>query len=423
MQPNGVGRPSWCYDVSMSLLTLWQESRDQLEGKRLDQLIAFAGDGKLMDGGTTSTELRELLAAAPSTFLTAWKDEALSDRYDGFGFVLQDLVNEVGNRLGFKVASGLYRGRSGMEGHDGIWKGHEGHVLLVETKTSSSHRIELRRLAEARRRFVTREPVDDEACSTLIVIAEEDTEELEAQVRGSRSAWEVRLLGVESLYKLLSIRESLDDESVERRIQNILVPQEFTRLDKIIELVFATAEDVQDEDSEAHGTLVPESGDESVERESAASFHAQILPELERRLGTPLVKRSRVLWSSPDNSVLVSCQVSKTYRRGQSAALYWFGLKIGTEQRLAGHPDAKCAFGLGSPSKVLLIPFSIIQAKLGSLLTTSKPDGSVGHWHIKFRRNDKRVELLTEREGGGMDVTDFLIPIDQSISRIALGRG
>lgn len=110
------------YNALMSLLTLWQQSRDQLEGKRLDQLIAFAGDGKLMDGSTTSVELRELLAAAPSSSLIAWKDEALSDRYDGFGFVLQDLVNEVGNRLGFSVAPGLYRGRHGVEGHDGVWK-------------------------------------------------------------------------------------------------------------------------------------------------------------------------------------------------------------------------------------------------------------------------------------------------------------
>lgn len=294
-------------------------------------------------------------------------------------------------------------------------------MLLVETKTSSSHRIELRKLADGRRRFVARQSIEDEACSTLIVIAEEDTEELEAQVRGSRSAWEVRLLGVESLYKLLSIRESQDDETIERRIQNMLVPQEFTRLDKIIDLVFATAEDVQDDDSESHRISAPDSGEEGAEREGAASFHAQILPELEKRLETPLVKRSRVLWAAPDNSVLVSCQVSKTYRRGQSAPLYWFGLKAGTEQRLAEHPNAKCAFGLGSPFDVLLVPFSVIRDKLESFLTTLKPDGAVGHWHIKFRRDGDRIELLTEREGGSTDVTRFLIAMGRFTPRVPVG--
>ena len=74
----------------MGLLELWNENRQQLDDKRLHQLIAFAGDGRLLDGGATMTELRQLLAAAPSERLARWKDEAIEDRYDGFGCVLQD---------------------------------------------------------------------------------------------------------------------------------------------------------------------------------------------------------------------------------------------------------------------------------------------------------------------------------------------
>src|SRR5262245_44573359 len=53
-------------DSVMSLVQLWTGNRGQLEDKRLHQLIAFAGDGRLLDGGSTSTELRQLLAAAQS---------------------------------------------------------------------------------------------------------------------------------------------------------------------------------------------------------------------------------------------------------------------------------------------------------------------------------------------------------------------
>jgi hypothetical protein len=148
--------------------------------KRLDQLIAFAGNGKLTDGGSTCLELRELLSAAPTTLLDLLKEEALQLRYEGFGFVLQDLINEVGKRLGFTVQSGRYRGRSGEDGHDGVWRSRDGHLLLVETKTSSSHRIELRRLAEGRQRFISENCLNAELVSTLIAIAEEDTAELEA---------------------------------------------------------------------------------------------------------------------------------------------------------------------------------------------------------------------------------------------------
>lgn len=160
-----------------------------------------------------------------------------------FGFVLQDLVNEVGRPLGFTVTFGMYRGRGGADSPDGIWAAQDGRVLLVESKTSCSHRNELAKLAEWRRRLAVERHVSDETVSSLMVIAEEETEELEAQVRGSRSAWELRLLGVDALFKLLSIRESLDDDQVERQTQSILIPREFTRLDKIIDLVFATKED------------------------------------------------------------------------------------------------------------------------------------------------------------------------------------
>src|SRR5438094_7021474 len=114
----------------MGLLELWNENRQQLDDKRLHQLIAFAGDGRLVDGGTTTTERRQLLAAAPSERLARWKVEAIEDRYEGFGFVLQDLVNEVGRRLGFNVEFGRYRGRSGEDSPDGIWTAKDGHILL-----------------------------------------------------------------------------------------------------------------------------------------------------------------------------------------------------------------------------------------------------------------------------------------------------
>ena len=45
----------------MALLDLWNADRQQITGKRIDQLIAFAGEGRLRDGNTTSEEFRTLL--------------------------------------------------------------------------------------------------------------------------------------------------------------------------------------------------------------------------------------------------------------------------------------------------------------------------------------------------------------------------
>jgi hypothetical protein len=84
-----------------------------LEDKLVSQVIAFAGSGKLQDGGVTSKEFREFLAQIPSPFLSRYADECLTTKFDGNGFALQDVINEVGNRLGFEVTAGRYRGLSG----------------------------------------------------------------------------------------------------------------------------------------------------------------------------------------------------------------------------------------------------------------------------------------------------------------------
>ena len=44
----------------MSLLTLWKQDEKQITDKTVQQLISFAGEGKLADGNRTSVEFREL---------------------------------------------------------------------------------------------------------------------------------------------------------------------------------------------------------------------------------------------------------------------------------------------------------------------------------------------------------------------------
>jgi hypothetical protein len=47
-------------------------------------------------------------------------------------------------------------------------------------------------------------------CSILIVVGRTDTGELEAQVRGSRHAWAIRLISVDALLNLVCIKVSAD---------------------------------------------------------------------------------------------------------------------------------------------------------------------------------------------------------------------
>jgi hypothetical protein len=45
--------------------------------------------------------------------------------------------------------------------------------------------------------------------------------------------------------KLVQLKEKLDDEKTIKQISEILRPLEFTRLDKLIEIVFETTQDIQ----------------------------------------------------------------------------------------------------------------------------------------------------------------------------------
>ncbi len=79
----------------------------------------------------------------------------------------------------------------------------------------------------------------------LIVVGEEETADLEAQIRGSRHSWDVRLIGVNALLRLMNVKEELEDPAIVTRIHDVLIPREFTKLDQIVDLLFTTAADLR----------------------------------------------------------------------------------------------------------------------------------------------------------------------------------
>lgn len=269
-----------------------------------------------------------------------------------------------------------------------------------------AYSIDLAHIAHYRDSVALRADTAANDISILLVVAREETGSLEAQVRGSRYAWSVRILGVDCLHKLLRLKETLDDPAVAQQIQDVLIPQEFTRLDRIVDLVFATAEDAQE--TEATDAALDIEEDEPKPKSSAA-FHAQIVPQLEEVLATPLVKRSRVTWASPSGEQLVSCQVASRRDDGRGDSLFWFGLKRKTDELLAATPGALCAFGLGSPDLVVLLPHSVIQGHLPGFFTSPDRDGGVLHYHVRFLQTGTKVELLTNRDRDPIDVTDRLL--------------
>lgn len=247
-----------------------------------------------------------------------------------------------------------------------------------------------------------------ENTSILIVVGREDTDDLEAQVRGSRYAWNIRLISVDALLRLLKLRVSLDDLSVESQIREILVPQEFTRLDRIVDLVFATAEESQESDDVDVADDV--ASETNAPRGPKANFHGMVIPEIERKLGVSLVKAGRVIWKTPDEQYMLSCQVAS--RRPEKEGVdFWFGLKRTTKELLEAHSSdgTYCAFGCGSKALTALIPFTAISPILDECWTSPDKEGNVLHWHLRFKMIDGRLRLLFSQDRESLDVQPYVI--------------
>lgn len=397
----------------MSVLSIWKASPELLHGKSIKQIIAIAGDGKLADGGTTSQEFRALLAEVPSAQLSRYANECLTDSFQDSGLALQDIINEVGRRLGFAVTHGRYRGKVGAIGNDGLWELPNKHRVVVEVKTTDAYRIDLNVVAQYRKELLREKHATEDASSILVVVGRKDTGDLEAQIRGSPYAWEMRLISVDALLRLMQIKESVDDPDALRRVYELLIPREFTKLDEIVELVFSTAEDAKkaeatpgDDDDQSAAPVAP------IEKEgpkfTPVRFNELVAKRVSERLGVPLLRRTRALFASPDELTRVVCAVSREY--GESVHRgYWFAFHPHQKDALEAASHGYAAFGCGSPDLVFLIPIDEFSTWLpGMNMTTLE---TRAYWHVQISREDGGAPMLARKKGQQkIDLSKYQLP-------------
>lgn len=386
----------------MSLTELWLTSRHQVEEKSIQQIIAFSGDGKLGDNRDASREFREYLSIIPTEFLRTYVEQCLSESFKDSGLVLQDIVNEVGRRLGLQVVNGRYRGVTGQNGFDGLWHLPEKHSFVVEVKTTDAFRLDLNTVAHYRKELINAQDISELQSSILIVVGRHDTGDLEAQIRGSRHAWDIRLISVDALLRLMELKQEVEDSRIVQRMYDLLIPREFTKLDEIVEIVFSTAEEVKFNETRdiAVEDAIPATRID-------ASVTTECVMRVERKLGISLVRRSRVSYATPDDSVALVCLVSKVYANRGTSARYWFGYRISHKYLLDSAKQGFIALGCGTPENLILLPSQEFHKYLQDLNTSE--DENRMYWHIHVIVTSGQY-LLT-RKGGlkSIDITQYLM--------------
>ena len=387
----------------MPLLQFWKTAKEEVLKMTIEQVVSSAGDGILHDHSPCSDEFRHYLNVAPIERLFDYARHCLESSFNKSGLVLQDIVNEFGRRLDFEVENGLYQGKRNAVGYDGIWRAKNEPDLIIEVKTTDYVTVRLEKIAEYKEKLLAESKVSKDA-SILIVVGREDTGALEAQVRGSRYAWDMRLISVERLIKLVQIREKSDDPSTLNQIRQLLQPFEYTKIDKIIDVIFTTAVNVETQQEIEQETPTP-TGEGEDEHEGGKQVRTapellnakrqQAVDAFAILKGKELVRRSKTLFWSPDKEMRVCCAVSKRYEGDYQP--YWYAFHPKWDEFLAEGKEGYFIISCMDRDEAFAMPYSWIQQNKNNLNVTDRGDRS--YWHVPITLDSGKLAINTSKVG------------------------
>ena len=372
----------------MPLLHFWKSSSETVLGMPLEQIVNTAGDGTLKDNSLASEELRKFFSENKTEVLEGYVDACLSTPFQTSGYVLQDLVNELGGRLDYDVEFGLYRGKKNSIGFDGIWRSPDQAEIVVEVKTTDAYRINLDTIAGYRSRLVEEGAIGNDS-SILLVVGREETGDIEAQIRGSRHAWLIRIISTESLLKLVELKESSDESMTLLKIQSLLVPFEYTRLDRIVDIMFSTASDVTSSGSIEE--LDSNSTDTKVSRKllrtdtnTINSKRESVVSSFGKCKDVNFIKKSKALYLARDKGIGVACSISKRYEKTYA---YWYAFRLKWLEFLRGANAGYYLVGFVDSDDVIALPLEFMEEHLDELSKTERENNK--YWHVFIHLDDR----------------------------------
>lgn len=395
----------------MSLFDLAKANSGAFDTYNVQQIVGICGDGQLLDGSSTSKEFRDFLGWQTGPRLRDLANYCLENSFPKSGQVLQDIVNEMGRRIGYDVQSGKYAGSQKEIAFDGLWRDAEGASLLVEVKTTDAYRINLDTVVKYARRAHIEGLVSTEP-SVLIVVGRQDTGDLEAQVRGSKHAWQVRLVSVESLTRLMLVREEISEATFIQKVRKILFPFEYTRVDDIIDLVFETQKDVEEKIVEADAEVAPSTAVEAGTSQSSGWVFTPtdeiegkrdaILKRFFSKHGGGYKRITRAQYVG-DSDVRVVCSISKRYKRDYQP--YWYAFHPNWFEFLKTGNQGHLLLGCMDRDEAYALPVDVVSAHVDKLNKTEKPDRF--YWHVALLLENGVLFLNMSKTGEKLSLQPF----------------
>ena len=390
------------------LIKFWVSNQKEIEEMKIQELINIASG----NAEERLKELREFLQKTESNdvLLARLVKEITNstvkfENLDISGFILQELINEIGRRLEFKIEYGIYRGTRNPEtiGYDGIWTTKDGYSFIIESKKTDTYNFELETADNYREQLIENKKVERDKSSILIVLGKEKYKSIEYQIRGSEFLWNTRAVEVEALLKLLRIKKELNDKNTLKQMYEILKPHEYSKVDKLIDLIFFTANDSKLEETE-------ELEEEEIEKESAKEIFgaeqerkAEGIKRLEEKLNMTFNKKMKSLYATEDNQTGIITCVSHKYTQGQKE-YYWFAYKEYYQENLKDYKNGYIVYICEGREDILLLPIDKMEEFKKSLNRSQR-----GHWHIQIYLDENKIKLRLKGKNNFKDITEYKV--------------
>lgn len=184
-------------------------------------------------------------------------EECLRNSGPQYNRALQDLVNYLGQFLGFDVEFGRYQGVQGEIGFDGHWSSSRGFHFVIEVKTSEAYSIKTSTLLSYIDQLISAQKIPSrEDALGLYVIGRMDPEirQLENAIFAEKRTHRLRISSVDSL---LSLAEMMNEYDVDHEdILAVIRPSRPT-IDPIVELMASLVAQSQAEESQEEEPTPP----------------------------------------------------------------------------------------------------------------------------------------------------------------------
>lgn len=235
------------------LINAWNESQRKFS-LNLKQIVNIAGD-EYLESESAVNELREFFSMIDIATMERLCHECYSKdkklKFDARGFAFQDLINEMGRRLGYQVEHGLYKGKRNEIGFDGLWKSYDGCFIVMESKATGDYAFSPETVIRYRDSLITERGIPRSKCSILVVYGRDEKSTLRNSVKGSDGASIIRLISANALFQLVKIATETHTGIITKQITTLLRPSDYFVLDNLVELVFPQTDDQIDTIEEA----------------------------------------------------------------------------------------------------------------------------------------------------------------------------